>query len=109
MACHEFAVGIQIDQLVGHLLDVLLHTCRGLGPIGAAQPFQARCMAVRPAVPLHLVEPFKRNVQCVAAGELQDQIVAVEALHRKTFEASIFGDAMLDMDDIVAHIEIFQR
>ena len=36
MACHELTVRVQIDQLVGHFLDVLLHTRGGFGPIGAA-------------------------------------------------------------------------
>ena len=72
MACHEFAIGIQIDQLVGHLLDVLLHARGRFGPIGAAQTFKARRMAFRPAIPLHMVEPLQRDVQLVAAGEFQD-------------------------------------
>ena len=109
MARHELTVGIEVNQLVGHLLNVLLHTRGRFGPIGAAQPFKARRMAFRPAIPLHMVEPLQRDVQLVATGEFQDQIIAVEVLHRKAFEALIFGDAMLDMDDIVAHVEIFQR
>ena len=80
-----------------------------LAQLAPPKPFQARRMAVGPAVPLHLVEPIEGNIQGVAAGELQNQIVAVETLHRETLKASIFGDAMLDMDDIVAHVEIFQR
>ena len=109
VACHEFTVGIEVDQLVGHLLDVLLHARGRFGPTGAAQTFKARRMAVRSAIPLHMVEPLQRDVQRVAAGEFQDQIIAVELLHREAFEALIFCDAMLDMDDIVAHVEIFQR
>ena len=66
-------------------------------------------MAFRSAIPLHMIEPIQRDVQRVAAGEFQNQIIAVEVLHREAFEALIFGDAMLDMDDIVAHVEIFQR
>jgi len=31
----------------------------------------------------------------VAAGEFEDQIIAVEILHRRGVEALIFGDAML--------------
>ena len=66
-------------------------------------------MAVRPAIPLHMAEFLQGDVQLVSAGEFQDQIIAVEVLHRETLEALIPGDAMLDMDDIVAHVEIFQR
>jgi hypothetical protein len=109
MACHKLAVGIEVNQLVGHLLDVFLHARGRFGPTGAAQTFKARRMALRSAIPLHMVEPLQRDVQRVAAGEFQDQIIAVEVLHREAFEALIFGDAMLDMDDIVAHVEIFQR
>src|SRR4029077_17088998 len=56
-----------------------------------------------------MVELLERDVQLVAAGKLQNQIVAVKALHREAFEALIFRDAMLDMDDIVANVELFQR
>ena len=66
-------------------------------------------MAVRATVPLHLVESLQWHVEFVAAGKFQNQIITVEALHRETVEASILCDAMLNVDDIVAHIEIFQR
>ena len=65
-------------------------------------------MAVRPAITLHMVQPLQWNIQRVAGGKFQDQIVTVEALNRKTFEATILGDAVLNMDDIVAYAEIFQ-
>ena len=81
MACHELAISIEVDQLVGHLFDVFLHTRSRFGPIGTAQTFEARGMAVRPAIPLHMVEPFQRDVEFVTAGEFQDQVIAVEVLH----------------------------
>ena len=109
MACHKLAVGIEVNQLVGHFLDILLHARGRFGPTGATQTLKARRMPFRPAIPLHMVESLQRNVQRVAAGKFQDQIIAVKALHREAFEALILGDAMLNMDDIVAHVEVFQR
>ena len=72
MARHEFTVRIEVNQLVGHFLDVLFHARGRFGPIGAAQTFQTRRMAVRPAIPLHMVELLQRDIQLVAAGEFQD-------------------------------------
>ncbi len=94
---------------MGHLLDVFLHPRGRFGPTGAAQSIKPRHMAFGAAVSLNLVEPVERDVQFVAAGKFQDQIIAVEVLHREAFEALILGDAMLDVDDIVAHVEILQR
>ena len=108
VALDELAVGIEVDQFLRHLLDVLLHPRGRFGPARAAQPVQAGRMALGPAVSLNLVEPVQRHVQRVAAVKFQNQIIAVEVLHRETLEPSILGDAVLDVDDVVADVEIFQ-
>ena len=57
---------------------------------------------------MDLVQPIERNVERISAGELEDQEVALEILDRETLEPSIFGDAVLHMHDVVAHVQIFQ-
>ena len=66
-------------------------------------------MAIGPAVPLDLVQPIERHIELVAAGKFEHQEIAVEVLDRETLEPAILRDAVLDVDDIVADVEVFQR
>ena len=109
MPLDQLAVGIEIDQFLGHLLDIFLDPRRGLCPAGPAQPVQPRDVAVGAAVALDLVQPIQRDVQVVPAGELENQEIAFEILHGQALEAAIFRDAVLHMHDIVADVQILQR
>ena len=66
-------------------------------------------MAFGSAVPLHLIQSIERNIEGISAGELENQEVALKILDRQALEPSIFGDAVLNMDDVVAHVQILQR
>jgi hypothetical protein len=105
---HQLAVCVEVDQFLGHFLDILFHPCGGLGPTGAAQAIEPRDMAFGSAVPLDLVQPIERNIKSISTGKLEDQEVALEILNREALESSIFGDAVLHMHDVVAHVQVFQ-
>ena len=105
---HQLAVCIEVDQFLGHLLNIFFHPRGSFGPTGAAQAIEPRNMVFGSAVPLDLVQPIERNVKRITAGELENQEVALEILDREALEPSIFGDAVLHMHDVVTHVEIFQ-
>ncbi len=106
---HQLAIGVELDQLLSHLLDVLFDPRRRLGPGGAAKAVEPRDVTVGSAVPLDLVQAVERNIERVSAGEFQDHIIALEVLHGQALESPVLGDAMLDVDHVVAHTEVFQR
>jgi len=69
---HQFTIGIEVDELLGHLLDILLHAGSGFSPTCTAQAIEPWDVALGAAITLHLVQPVERHIQGVAAGELQN-------------------------------------
>ena len=66
-------------------------------------------MTLGAAVSLHLIQPVERNIQGIATRKLQDQVVTLEVLDRKAFQAPILRDAVLHMHDVIADAQVFQR
>ena len=68
----RLARGVELEQLVGHVLHGLLHARLGLLPLLRAQPVQYRLHALRRAILLHQVESRERHIKPRAFGVLQD-------------------------------------
>src|SRR5215213_933003 len=109
MPLDQLSVGIEVDQLLGHLFDILLDPGGGPGPARAAEAIQPWDVAFRAAIALDLVQPIEWHIQGVAARELEDEKIAFEILHRETLEPPILGNAVLDVHDIVADAQVFER
>ena len=106
MAGNGFARGIELEQLLGHVAHGLLHPGLGALPRRAAQLVQRRLR--RPAEFLDEIEPLDRNEQLVVARIAQLH----ELLHRVAdadlLQPDELPDAMVDVDDQVADLEIAQ-
>ena len=107
-------LSVELEQLFGHVAHRLLDACLGLFPGGPAQTIERR---PGPAgVLLNEIQPFNGNEELVVA------VVAnlEELLHvgrgpgdraadgAQLLEADEFADAVIDMDDQVADLEIAQ-
>ncbi len=94
------ALGVEAEQLVRHLAQVLLDLGLGAGEALPAEPVElGRALAAR--VLLHLVEPVDGQVELVAAGVLDREQIDRERAHLLVHEAQVAPDAVLDVDDEV--------
>ena len=96
--CHPGAV--EPDQLGGDLLDGLPGPALALGPVGAADPVQARTLTAD--VTGDLLELVGGDVKPVAAGVFEHQIVAGGAGDGAGHHLQVAADAVLLVDDEIA-------
>ena len=82
----QFPIGIEIDELMRHFLDVFFDPRRRLGPT-APEPVQTRDVAIGSRITLDLIQPIEGDIQFVASGKFEHQIVAVEILHREAAQS----------------------
>jgi hypothetical protein len=101
---------VQPDQLRGDLPDGLARPALGLGPVGAAEAVQGRCLAA--GVLGHLVQLVGRHVQPVrrlappARGVLDHQVLAGGARRGPRGHLHVPADAMLLVHHVVAGLEL---
>ena len=106
MARHGLARGVELEQLLGHVAHGLLDPGLGLLPGGAAQPVERR---LRPAgVLLDEVQPLDRHEQLRLAvvAQLEELLHHVAVRHRDLLEPDELADAVVDVDDEVADLEV---
>ncbi len=106
VALRRLAPGVELEQLAGHRLDRLAHARLDPLPSGSAQLVQLRLVAGHAVVLLHEVEPIDGHEQTVAAGELEHHEVAVEAAALGPPQAGVARDAVIDVDDQRAFLQI---
>ena len=101
------ALGVEYEQLIGHVLHGLLHAGARLGPLLRTELVQHRLWAgVCRAIFLDQIEARERHIEPRLLGELQHHELNGEAILLYLFEADIATDAVLDMNYIVADGEI---
>jgi hypothetical protein len=96
---------VQLQQLLGHLLDLGRDLAAGLLPGDAAQAIELGLGAVGAGVARDLVEPVDGQVER-AAFVLEVQEVDGRAAQRQLGEALVEADAVDRVDDEVARLEI---
>ena len=109
LATDDFPVGIQLDEFVGHVLNGFLDARLGLGPRGASQFVEGRSHVLAAPKFLDLVQPVQRHIERVPSCKFQDEIVAFKTLHGESPKPLVPADAMLDVDHVVAGVQILQR
>ena len=114
MARHRAPLRVELEQLFRHVAHRLLDARLGFLPGGAAQPIERRPRTSR--VLLHQVEPLDGDEQLVLAGvaKLQELLRAAArsgnraADRPELFQADEFADAVVDVDDQIADLEVAQ-
>ena len=108
LALNEFAIGIQFHQLVGHLFNAFFNFRGRPSPTAPAQLIHLRRVAFRALVTLDLIEAIERHIQCVASGKLENEIVTLKVLHRQAAKPFVARDAVLNVDDVIADLQVVQ-
>ncbi len=106
VARHRLARGVELEQLLGHVAHGFLDFALGLLPRGAAEPIDRRLR--RAGVLLDQIEPLDRHEQLVLArvAELEEFLHAVA--DADLLEADEHADAIVDVHDVVADLEVAQ-
>ena len=106
-ALRGVALGVELEQLRGHVLHGLAHARLGFGPLLRAEPVEhRRGSGVGGAIFLDQIEARERNVELGALGEFQNHELDREAVLRDLFQALILRDAVLHVHHVVADAEI---
>ena len=106
MALGGLALGVELEQLVGHVLHGLAHTSFGLGPGRRAQMIQDGLGPFRRAVFLHQIETGERHIQARALGVFEQHEFRVAVALVDLLQSLVLPDAVLDVDDVVAHLQV---
>ena len=92
--------GVELEELLGQVVDGPLDPLLRPDPVGPAEPAELGPLAARVAAdPLDLLD---RDVDPVALGEAQLEVVALLAGPAAAEHLLVAGDAVVDVDDEVA-------
>ena len=104
MPPERLAGSVELEQLLGHVAHRAPHAGLGALPRRAAQPVQRGVLGA--GILLNQIEVLDRHEQLVPAGvaELHELVRAV--IDGDPLETDELPDAVVDMDDVIAHFEI---
>ena len=106
MALGGLALGVELEQFVGHVLHGLAHARLGLGPGRRAQMVQYRLGPFRRTVLLHQVKTRQRDIQARALGVFEQHEFRVAVALVNLLQSLVLADAVLDVDDVVADLQV---
>ena len=106
MALGGLALGVELEQFVGHVLHGLAHARFGLGPGRRAQMVQYRLGPFRRTVLLHQVETRQRDIKTRAFGIFQQHEFRVAVALVDFLQPLVLPDAVLDVDHVVANLQV---
>ena len=97
---------VELQQLLGHLLDRRADLAAPALPPRAAEPVERRDRVPGAAVLLDQVEARHRHVELVAGGVLDEEHLLAGRLAAR--EAEVSADAVVHVDDEVAELQVAQ-
>ena len=101
------AAGVQLNELLGHLLGGLFHLGAGALPLGAAQLCQLYLFLVaRGGVAAEQIQLGHRHIQHIRAGILHLEVVLGSALHLQPLNAGVHPDAVALVHHIVPRLDV---
>ena len=105
MTVRPFAAGVQLNQLLGHLLGGGAHFLAGLGPLGPAQAAELDIFRIpRRGVAGKQVQLGDGNIQHIFFIVLNAQVVFGNALNRHSLDARIPANTV-----VLVHHQIARR
>ena len=106
MADGHFSFGVELEEFVGHIFHGLFYAGFGLGPGLRAEMTESWLSTFGRAVFLNQIEARERDVEARAFGVFEQHELGVAVALIDFFQALILADAVLDVDDVVADLEI---
>src|SRR5439155_14661674 len=103
--CHS-SVCIELEQFVRHIFHGLAYACLGFGPRGGPKMLQLWLCAFRGTVFLHQIEASERHIEPGAFGVFQQHELGIAIASIDLFQPLVLSDPMLDVDNIVAYLQI---
>ena len=105
----DFAGRLHRDQIFGHFLDAFAHATLGALPRLASESIKLGDVLSRAEIALHLIEAVQRHIDLIVADIFEDQIVAGESVNGKPLQSNVSANAVLNVDDIIAHLQLLHR
>ena len=102
----DLALGVELEQFVGHVFHGLAHASFGLGPGLRAEMAQRGLGAFGRAVFLNQIEARERDVEPRALGVFEQHELGVAVALIDFLQALVLADAVLDVDHVVADLQI---
>ena len=102
----HFAFGVELEEFVGHVFHGLAHAGFGLGPGLRAEMTERGLGAFGRTVFLDQVEARERDVEARAFGVFEQHELGVAVALIDFFQALILADAVFDVDDVVADLQV---
>ncbi len=102
----HFAFGVKLEEFVGHVFHGLAHAGFGLGPRLRAEMTERWLGAFGRPVFLNQVEARERDVEARAFGVFEQHELGVAVALIDFFQALILADAVFDVDDVVADLQV---
>jgi hypothetical protein len=96
------AGGVEADELAGQLLGGAVGAALGALPVVSAEAVDVGAVLLAAEVLLDAVELLGRDIEAVALGVLDEEVLAFLALGAATHESSVEADSVVDVDDVVA-------
>ena len=97
----QHALGRDLDQIAGDLLDALLELCLARLPAAAAEPVELDA-GLLGAVPRQQLDVLDRQKQLRVVGVVQLEAVVRRARDIERLQADEAADAVIDMHDEIA-------
>ena len=105
MAGHAGTAGVEVDEVEGEALGVLAGLAGGAAPVGGVEAREPGRAAVGAHVARDAVDLLERHEELVAAGVLEEEVVALLAGHLLAHDVGKEGDAVRGVDHVVAGLE----
>ena len=102
----HFALGVERQKLVGHVLDAICARAFCGVPGGAAELVERRVVAFDDAIVLDQIHALERNVEAGLVGVFEQHEFAAAAVGFDLAQAVELADAVVDVDDEVAGLEL---
>ena len=106
MARRGFALGVEREKLLRHVVDGLAHARLARFPNGRAQAVERRLDAAERLIFLHEVEARERNVKLRVARISQEHEFAGRAFDDHLPQAFELADAVIHVNDVIARLQI---
>ena len=102
----RLSFSVEFQQFVGHIFHGLAHAGFGFGPRLRAQMAERGLGAFRRPVFLNQIEARQRDVKARAFGVFEQHELGVAIALIDFFQALILADAVLDVDNVIADLQI---